>query len=210
MVAINIKADLKGVHRAFINLKAKQAPFATALALTTLAKGAAAAERDEAAKTFDTPTPFTLNAFRVQPATKSNLVAVIAVKDVQAEYLEPYVVGGDRYLGKKKGMLAPRNVALNQYGNLSRGKIRALQAKPNVYVGKITTKSGRVISGVWQRPGPARKGKSAGPIKLLIRFEDTTPAPKHLAFVERATSYVRANAVREFQAAMRKAMATAR
>lgn len=218
MLALNIRSDLKPLQRAFIDLRAKQAPFATALALTRLAKGVQAVEDAEIAKTFDNPTPFTRNAIAVQPATKSKPIAIVFPKDVQEEYLAPYVLGGNRSLGSKRGMLVPVDAATNQYGNLSKGQLARLKGKPNVFVGKVTTKAGGVINGVWQRnPVTARAGAgrraapaAKGPLKLLIEFKDTTPTKKHLAFYERAEAYVRRNAAREFDAAMRQALATAR
>ena len=216
---IGIKGDLRPLQRAFIVLGAKQVPFATSLALTALAKGVVAEETKAVDDTFKSPTPFTERAFRIDAASKSKPIAVVAIKDIQAQYLAPYIVGGPRFLGKKKGMLAPRSVALNQYGNLPKNKLRSLQGKPNIYIGPIKTKSGRVISGVWQRPTPARIGRGkrgatkaapAGKLKLLIQFEDTTPAPKHFAYFERARTYLKKNAAREFDIAMRRALSTAR
>lgn len=213
---VNIKGDLRPLQRAFINLGAKQVSFATSLALNALAKGVVPEEVKAIDQTFKSPTPFTENAFRIEVATKSKPLARVAAKDIQAQYLAPYVNGGDRFLGTKKGMLAPRDVGLNQYGNLRKGQLQALLARPGVFVGKVTTKNGKVISGVWQRPTAAKIGKRgkvlkpAGHLKLLIQFEDTTLAPKHLPFVERATSYLRKNAAREFNIAMRRALATAR
>ncbi|MDB5412633.1 MAG: hypothetical protein JWR10_968 [Rubritepida sp.] len=210
VIALDIKPDLRSVHRAMMSLGAKQVPFANSVALNALAKGVATTERDEVAKEFETPTPFTVNSMRIEVATKSKPVSFVAVKDIQAEYLEPYVVGGQRALGKKRGMLAPRAVGLNRYGNLTRGKLASLKSKPGVYIGGIRTKAGKVINGVWQRPRPAKAGKAKGGLKLLLQFTDTTEAPKHLAFYERGTAYVRANAAREYGLALQRALATAR
>ena len=219
MIVLNIRADLAPLHRAISDLGAKQIPFAEALALTRLAQGVSAQESEAVVKTFDHPTPFTQRAFYVKAATKSRPIAFVAVKDIQAQYLAPYVIGGPRSLGAKRAMLVPRDIALNQYGNLPRNKLQALKGKPGVFVGKITTKDGKTISGLWQRdPRAAAKGikrvkgivQSKAGLKLLIQFEDTTRAPKHLPFEERARSYVKANAAREFQAALAQGVATAR
>lgn len=229
---MDIRADLRPMQRTMINLRGRQVPFAASLALNNLAKGIAAQESDAIAETFDSPTPFTKNAIRMQVATKAKLSAVVAIKDIQAQYLEPYVDGGDRYLGAKRGMLTPikGNVSLNQYGNLGKGKLAALKAKPNVFIGPITfRKTGRTINGVWQRGATPRGARSKGggeygtkgkntnvvdgvrtTLKLLIRFTDTTPAPKHLPFYERATAYVAKHAASEFDDALRRAFATAR
>lgn len=226
---IDVRADLRPLQRAFIALGAKQVPFATSLALNALAKGVMGDERTLIDATFKSPTPFTENAYRIEVATKSKPIAIVAAKDIQAQYLAPYVIGGNRFLGTKKGMLAPRNIALNQYGNLPRNKVRSLQGRKDIFIGPVTfKKSGKTINGVWQR-GQTKRGeryKGGGEygtrgkhsivegarttLKLLIRFEDTTPAPKHLPFQERAKAYLRKNAAREFDAAMRRALTTSR
>lgn len=219
MLAIDIRADLKPLQKAFVALHSKQVPFAISVALNALAKGVAGQERALIDETFDSPTPFTENAYRIGVATKSRPIATVAAKDIQAQYLEPYVDGGLRFLGGKKAMLAPRGVNLNQYGNIPRVKLASLKGKPNVFIGAVKTKSGRVINGVWQRSGPTGRPKRRAlkgtaqpraPLKLLIDFEDTSPVTKKLDFYGRAAAYIKRNAPREFQAAMRKALATAR
>ncbi|MDR6850376.1 hypothetical protein [Sphingomonas sp. BE137] len=130
----------------------------------------------------------------------------------------PYVIGGVRSLGTKRGMLAPRDVSLNQYGNLTKGKLASLKGKPGVFIGAVTTRSGKVVNGVWQRKGAAKAGKRArsgskpqgGALKLLIQFEDTTPVKKHFDFFGHANAYLKANAASEFDAALKRAFATAR
>lgn len=216
-VSVELKADFGALHGALQAFQVKQVPFATALALTRLAQGVQKAEGQQVAETFDNPTPFTQNAFAVTPATKASQIAYVYAKDIAAQYLLPYVEGGMRFLGKKKAMLVPKGVAVNQYGNLTRGKLSSLKGKPNVFVGKIRTKDGRTVSGVWQRPGPmAKKARRSGEqtprgkLKLLIRFEDTTPAQKHLLFVERARAYIQANAREEIERAFRIAARTTR
>lgn len=217
MIGVSIKGDLSPLHRAMIALRAEQVPFAMSMALNTLARGVAADQAVLIDETFDTPTPFTEKAYRIEVATKSRPIALVAAKDIQAQYLKPYVEGGDRSLGRKRGMLAPRGVALNQYGNLPKAKLASLKAKPNVYIGAITTRAGKTINGVWQRPG-ARKAagkrsstpKQRAPLKLLIQFEDTTPVPKRLPFEKRARAYIAKHAADAFNDALRRALATSR
>lgn len=215
MFTIKADFDLSPLQRAAKTFGAEQMPFASALALTRLAKGVSAEETQAVIDTFENPTPFTQKGFRVQPATKTEQVAYVLAKDIAGRYLAPYVFGGARSLGNKRAMLVPRNVAVNQYGNLARNKLASLRGKPGVFVGKVTTRKGKVVSGVWQRPAAAAKGGKGGAVKqsglkLLIQFEDTTPAPKHLPFFERAQTYIKANAKDEFTAALRQALSTAR
>lgn len=221
MVAIRADFDLSALQRAARAFGSQQMPFAEALALTRLAKGVSAEETRAVIDTFDSPTPFTQKAFTVRPATKAAPIAYVSAKDIAAQYLAPYVFGGERSLGKKRAMLVPKATGTNQYGNLSRNKLKTLKGKPNVFVGTITSKGGQKIAGVWQRPAssaraaPAKgKRKSARPVqsglKLLIRFSDTTEAPKHLPFYERARAYVARHAPEEFRAALRQALFTTR
>lgn len=230
LIAVNIKADLRPLHRAFLDIGHKQVPFATALALTRIAKAVQADEIGEIDRTFEKATKFTENAFAVQPAKKTAPIAVVFAKDIQEQYLEPYVVGGNRSLGTKKGMLVPIGAATNAFGNLSRGQLARLKAKPNVFVGSITfRKTGRTVSGVWQRGstprGARRKGNGEygtkgnsqnqvggvrSTLKLLIEFADTTPVKKRLDFEGRARATIRRVARREFEAALSQALATAR
>lgn len=223
--SIDIRVDLKPLHKAMAALGARQIPFATALTLNALAKGVVVEEKKAVDRTFDTPTPFTENAFRTEAATKTKPVAHVAVKDIQADYLRPYVVGGKRSLGTKKGMLAPRRVSLNQYGNLTRNKLKSLAGKQDVFIGPVTfKKTGKTINGVWQRGGRAKRrdgsygtkgahqviGGARTTLTLLIEFEDTTPVKKRFDFYGVAQRYVRANAASEFTTALRRAMATQR
>lgn len=231
MLTIGIEANLAPLHKALLDFGHKQVTFAAATALTRLAKGVAELEEREVVDTFDNPTPFTRRAWRTVPATKGTLAAFVLAKDIQAAYLAPYVFGGPRFLGTKRAMLVPQAVGVNQYGNLARGKLAQLKGRSDVFVGAVTfRKSGQTISGVWQRPlvgtrrdgtrgtkGATRGGKTASAdaatntgLKLLIRFGDTTPAPKHLPFAEAARTYIASNAKREFALAIRQALATAR
>jgi hypothetical protein len=216
VIAINFKADLKPLHRALIDLQANQIPFALALGATRLAQGVVEAETDEIDKTFDNPTPFTEKSFALVPATKKSPVAIVFPKDIQEQYLAPYIVGGDRSLGSKKAMLVPITARTNAYGNLSRNQLATLKGKPNVFVGTVhSRRTGKPISGVWQRPTNAQRraaGRNSGkaPLKLLIEFTDTTPAPKRLDFYGRARRYISRNATAVFTDALNQAIASER
>lgn len=137
-----ITIRLKGVEATLKNLekiRADQIPFATAKALTDTAK----LVRDKTVATmkgvFDKPTPFTLNAFQIRPATKSNLTAKVEFKYERLGYMRTQVEGGTR--GRKRSESAlqktgimqsgqhwvpGKGARLNQYGNISGGQITQL------------------------------------------------------------------------------------
>lgn len=203
--SIDLRPALAQLRRDFNHFQRQQVPFASALALTRIAQQVQAAETAALETVFDRPTPFTRKAFVVKPARKSAPTATVLARDIQSKYLEPSEVGGRQVLGAKRAILAPRGVGLNSYGNLPRTKLATLKAKPTVFVGQVRAKKG-ARSGVWQRVGKGRNEK----LKLLIEFADPAPIQPVFGFLPRARSVVERVYVREFEAAMAQAMASAR
>ena len=223
---VSISANLNQVTRGLNDLAQKQLPFATALALTSLAKIVRDEETDNIARTFASPTPFTLKSVGVTAARKTRLQSTVFVKDIAAAYLEPYEFGGVHHLNGR-ALLNPKGVLLNQYGNLPRNALAKLKSQPDVFVGSVTfKKSGQTVSGVWRRPpaGPQVVTNQRGPkgrksnvvggaragLKLLIRFGDALPVREHLDYRARARRVIEQNFNREFALAIAKAIATAR
>lgn len=121
----------------------RQLPFALALALTRTAEAAKVGVQQEMRQVFDRPTPFTLDALRVQPATKSKPEAAVFFKDRGGKGLTDaktryghQVFGGQRALKRMEARLrrigllgvseeaVPGQAAkLDGYGNMSRGQI---------------------------------------------------------------------------------------
>ncbi|KWT89340.1 MULTISPECIES: hypothetical protein [unclassified Variovorax] len=207
MINISVRVDVKRIERSLSNLAYQQMPFATAKALTALAKIVQKGEQVAMGSVFDRPTPFTVNAVGVRAARKDNLEALVFVKDIAAAYLEPYEFGGSNKLNSR-ALLKPVGAPLNQYGNLAKTKLSQLKAKGNTFVGKVKGKGGQQINGVWQRI-PAGKGKPAS-MKLLIRFGDAHKATQHLDYRKRAELLVRTHFNRELGIALARAIATAR
>lgn len=225
-----VKVDLRDFKRGMTDLAKRQIPFATAQALTATARRAAEGWQEEMASVLDRPTPFTVKSVGVRAARKTTLIARVYLRDIAAEYLKPYVDGGQHFLGQKRGLLGPRNVPLNAYGNLPKSKLATLKAKPDVFVGPVTFKSGAVVNGVWQRGirGTRRgkmgrrtgaygtKGKhnqvagAATTLKLLIRFTDPQPVKQRLDFRGRTEATVRRHFAAEFDIALKAALASAR
>lgn len=178
----------------------KQVPFATAQALTSVARQIQEAERVAMKRKLENPTPFTVNAVGSTAARRDNLQAKVFVRDIAASYLEPFEFGGQHKLNSQ-ALLNPKNIKLNKYGNLTRSKMAQLKAKPDVFVGEIDG-----VNGVWLRKkGKARKGakrrkRSANgtrrePIKrrapkLLIRFGDALDVKPVLGYMDRAGAMV--------------------
>lgn len=189
-------ADIKDLSAKLQSLK-KQIPFATAQALTSVARQIATAEKTAFQRKLENPTPFTVNSVGAAGARRDNLTATVFVRDIAAGYLAPLEFGGVHKLNGQ-ALLNPKNVKLNKYGNLSRNKLSQLKAKSDVFIGDIDG-----INGVWQRvkvkkgkKGKKRQKRSTNgthrarvknPMpKLLIRFGDALPVKPTLGYMDRA------------------------
>ena len=189
-------ADFKELSAQLKSIK-KQVPFATAQALTSVARQIAAAEKTAFQRKLENPTPFTVNSVGSVGARRDNLTAKVYVRDIAAGYLEPFEFGGVHKLNGQ-ALLNPKDIKLNKYGNLSRNKLSQLKAKSNVFIGDVDG-----INGVWQRvkakkgrKGKKRQKRSANgtrrardknPMpKPLIRFGDALPVKPTLGYMDRA------------------------
>lgn len=120
----------------------EQSRFAIALTLTRVAKLGQAAAKQEMAKVFDRPTPYTLRSLAIRPATKVNLESEVFFREFAAKgtpatkYMLPQVDGGPRRVKRFErslrlgraladGMMAypGKGARMDTYGNMSRGQI---------------------------------------------------------------------------------------
>lgn len=117
-------------------------------ALNNVAKDTLSPLQAETASVFERPTPFTLNAFRVDYARPQSLSAAVSVKDTKSgsargkapeDWFGPQVYGGERQLKASERFLRARGILpagryavpgpgarLDAYGNMSRGHISQL------------------------------------------------------------------------------------
>lgn len=216
---ISVRSNIKEISRKLSGVATKQLKFATALALTELGKEVQADESNNIAHTFKKPKAFTKNAVGMRGARKDDLTAIVFVKPIAARYLQPYEDGGNHIL-PGRALLNPKDIKLNANGQLPRGVLARLKARPDIFIGPVQTKAGPV-NGVWQRIPAAKKGaqmrrrvaaavNTAAHLKLLIRFGDALPVTKSLNYRSRARSLVSRRFNSVFSAAVGKALATAR
>lgn len=191
MATINVSSNVKAVSRSLNDIASKQIPFATARALTTTAKLVQARITSDLPTIFDRPTPFTMRAIGVTPATKASQTAVVFVKDAQAKYLEIEETGGTR-TPASVALVLPGTIKLNMYGNMPKGALQRAKAKGNVFVGTV-----RGVSGFWMRT-------KAG-LKLLAEFKAKATYKPIFKFKDRAEESVK----RIFPARLQLAIATA-
>src|SRR5262245_39031822 len=111
MIRLDVRSNIKQLTQGLTQVQREQVPFATALALTRTAQVMQAAQITEMQRVFDRPTPFTLNALFVSPATKRRLEASVYFKDFApkgtpaGKYLRPQIMGGGRNLKRMERLL---------------------------------------------------------------------------------------------------------
>lgn len=185
-IAISVRKQIKQFQKSIDHYARDQVPFAASLAINDIARQIVAGEKDQIRKTFGPVTPFTLNGFRIKFAKKNDLNAAISLMPIQAGYLDPYE-GGGKQVPHISAMLTPKNIGLNQYGNIPYGALKYLKAQkgvfaalksgnkaalamaqakmnslrtgPNGYfIGPVKTKAGGTIGGLWQRMNYVQSG----------------------------------------------------
>ncbi|HBL4708506.1 TPA: hypothetical protein LRL16_000227 [Escherichia coli] len=211
-------STLKDLSRQLKQLQ-KQIPFAMAQAMTSVVRDIADAQKRALGRKLESPTPFTVNSVGSSGARKNNMRAKVFVRDVAAEYLEPFEFGGDHKLNSQ-ALLNPKNIKLNKYGNMPRNKLSQLKAKPNVFVGEVSG-----VDAVWQRRKPKKakkkrakrsangtrrpKRKQRAP-KLLVRFGDALPVKPTLGYMDRANTMANALLPSALNQAISEAIRTAK
>lgn len=136
---VSASANTREIARRLGDVATQQIPFATALALTAIAKRVKAGELDVMAKRIDRPTKFTMNSLYVKAARKTDLKARVWFKDYASKgtpaskYMQSSVLGGARKHKRfekaliAKGIMLPDQYAvpgdgavLDGYGNVPR------------------------------------------------------------------------------------------
>lgn len=232
-----LTSDLDATLRRLDNMTARQLPFALSRALNDTAKDIQEAERKEMQRVFDRPTPYTLGAFMVRPATKENLVATVERKDqvVGKHYLEVEEKGGPRpatslekllrsrlaYSGIIQAILPADNARLDQYGNWSSGQRNEVLSAIGAMRDSTSNRTARSLkrkknpskffvptSGL---PGGVYERTAAGQLKIILAF--TAKAPTYTPrfnFGEVAQTVAKANLPVWFDLRMQEAIASAR
>lgn len=132
----DIRDNVADVSRWLDDAQRRQIPFATVYAMTLTARDVREAEISVMKRVFDRPTPYTLNALRVEPATKHTMIASVAFKEFGGtpakRFLNPQVHGGGRsqkaherqlapYMGSTMFTVPGAGATLNAFGNINGG-----------------------------------------------------------------------------------------
>lgn len=230
---LQVRSNIDDIRRMFDDVQQRQVPFATVMAMTQTAKDVAWAEIGVMQRVFDNPTPYTLNALQVKPATKSKLIASVEFKEFGGtpakRFLNPEVYGGPRsqkshekqIAGLLKGysyLVPARGVTLNQFGNVPGSTLRRvisqLRVSPNPDANatgsKRSKRSRRAQVFFVNKKGNMvmqRRGKEISPFLIGVR---TPSYSKRFPFHETAEAVVQDRFAINFEIAFQRAMATAR
>lgn len=98
MLTITGGSKIKTVRGLMSNIQNKQIPYALSRAMNDTGKVLLVVNRKEMRRNFNAPVPYTLNAFYMKPAKRTNLRMEILRKDAQGKkhYLEVQHEGGRR------------------------------------------------------------------------------------------------------------------
>lgn len=219
VLAISVRLDLLKFRDTLDGFAKKQLPFAAARALTETARQVGRDVTAAIPSVFDRPTPFTRHAVGVIPARKETLTAQVFLKDTQAAYLAPSILGQrQKLVGRNQVTVEnPKNVRLNQYGNIQRAAWSKFQTDPNVFFGKIKTADGKTVSGIFRRlkPGQKGRGKAFGMggghrIQLLVAFGEGVVLKPVFHWDALVRASVKRNFSRILNEQLRKALETAK
>lgn len=141
MIAIQFNTD--EILEAF-EVSARQATYATMLAINKTANQLRSELQTEMQRVFDRPTPWVMSSLRIKYATKARLVAelVYADKNIMESarsMIEPHVLGGTRHYKTMEARLFKAGILpegwnvvpgagaqLDGFGNMSQGQITQL------------------------------------------------------------------------------------
>ena len=188
-----VKGDMKRITKHLSKMQKKQIPFAAAQAINATLFDVMKAEKVQLPKKLDKPTPFTMKAFKINKAKKTELVGDIHITPERWKYLKYVVEGGTRTdnIG-----VPTKNAKLNKYGNIPMRR-KGLIKKKNQYIATIGS-----VSGVWER---TKSGT-----KLIVAFEKSVTYEKQFPFKKIADGVARKKFQRNFKRSLSRALATAR
>lgn len=228
----DISSNLDEVLNGLDDFTARQVPFAAAMALNDTAEDVKVAEEEEIEKSIDRPIGFTKRGIYKTRASKSKLVVEVGVKKIQAGYLVWQVKGGTRG-PKRRAIPVPVGVVRNAYGNMRKGALAKMLARPDVFIASEgAPKTKHLPPGIYQRGKKGKrksksaarggeygtkgnnwqgKGKNRSTIKMLVAFESSaTYEAKRLDFYGAADKKAKAEFRKNLEKRLAEAIRTAK
>ena len=203
---VKIESNIKEVIKGLSTLESKQVPFAIMNTLNDLAFAAKKALEKETEDKVDKPTPFTKKAVRVTKANKRKLETFVFINEAQAEYMQ-YLYNGGVEKPKNKALPKPtQNLKLNQYGNITRTKVKTLLNNKKKYFSGQPKGHPGASSGIWERYGSKKNQR----IRVLITWAKEKEKKKVMDFGEIVRISTSKNQATLFRKALDHALKTAK
>lgn len=237
MIRISVQTELDRLTRQIDDIARRQVPFATARALTAVAKSAQKQLTSEIGSTFDRATPWIKNSAFVTPATKAKLESVVGIKGqgaraTPAHYLRDHInAGSRRNKPMEKAMRAmgilpagwlavpsKDGVQLDAYGNVSKATmariLRALAQKQTATRGAIASRLFVIRPGARSHLAPGiwstTRAGDQQVIKPVFLFVTEASYRKVLDLPRIVTDVVQHEFATQFRFALDQAIRTAR
>ena len=231
-MGFDLTSNMDAVMQRFEDVATRQMPFALSRALNATAQDVRAAEVATMSKVFDRPTPYTLNAIAVKPATMRSKIASVEFKEGFAgtpakRFLNPQVNGGARSQKSHELQIAPllrgysylvpaKGFPLNAYGNVPGGTIRKIISQLKVSKDQTSnasqsrrSKAKRKAQAFFIPKGGRvileRKGRTVTPALIGVRAPRYA---KRFPFYETAQQVIAERLDVNFEIALQRAMAT--
>lgn len=191
--------NIAELERGLSDVARRQIPFAVSVGLNRTLGDIKKNEDKRLAKVLDKPTPFTLRAFKVTRSTKRRLSGSIEAREIQGAYLKYAEDGGERH-PKGRAIVVPVRQRRNKYGNMPKGAVPKMLARPDTFSGAPTGRPG--AGGIYQRT------KSG--LRLMVSYASSAGYEARLRFLETAKKTAAARLAVNVERAMREAIRTAR
>lgn len=164
---ITVHVDISPAIRHLDSIQRKQVPFATSVALNRTAKLAQEGIRTEMSSVFESPKPYTLGGTFTKPSTKTDLTAIVGLKDQArggrppAKYLRAEVTGGLRRSAGYELVLSKLGALPNGWRALPAGGAK-MDRYGNMQSAQLTEIIGALKSGARIYKGKGKRGHAAG------------------------------------------------
>lgn len=204
-----VSHNIEQLERGLSDLAQNQLPFALAMAINDTAEDVAEAEEREIDQVFQSPTPFTRKAIFRTRAQKRRPEATVGVKRIQREYLKRQAKGGKR-MPKGRAIVVPNKQRVNKYGNMPKGVVKRLLAKPDVFVAsKGDARTKHLAPGIYKRGKRLKSGK-VKPSQQMVAFHDFTDYRAIYDFQGKAAPVARARMPHHLVRRLKRAIETAK
>ena len=233
---LSVHAETKALTKHLNFIQRKQIPFATSKALNDVAFDARSYVQKSLPRRLDRPTKGLISSVRVDKSKKKNLVATVGFaglglqttkwSESPAEIMRRHIKGGVR-TPKSAHHRIPSDtkgggMKLNKFGNIA-GKKAKLQKmignKDQFFSGVPKGDYSQQDAGIWERTprnskratgAKAKKWAATGKIVQRIAYEPFTKHKAIYPFKKIVTLAINKNYRKRFDAALTKALATAR